>query len=144
MKASGDDARPANPRPVPRPVGVKPLNGVLIVLTNVPDEETAGEIADALVRERFAACVNVLAPCRSVYRWQGEVEQADEIPLLIKTTLDRFADLQARLVELHPYDVPEVLAWRPDAALPAYANWVIAETRTRRSPQARDPEAPGA
>lgn len=132
MNGPIDETSPAPERPVPRPVGVAPLNGVLLVLTNVPDEETAEEIAQALLRERLAACVNVLAPCRSVYRWQGDVEEADEIPLLIKTTVDRHAALQARLVELHPYDVPEVLAWRPDAVFPAYASWVIGETRNRR------------
>lgn len=116
----------------PTPVAIPPPNGVLIVITNVPDDDTAQEIADALVEERLAACVNILAPCRSVYRWQGEVEHAEEVPLLIKTTQDRFQALQRRLDELHPYDVPEILAWRPDMALPAYVNWAIAETRPRR------------
>jgi len=119
-------------RSVPTPVEVPRVNGVLIALTNVPDEDSAREIAEALVRERFAACVNILSGCTSIYRWQQEVETAEEIPLLIKTTIDRFAALQARLAELHPYDVPELIAWRPDAVMPAYGNWVIAETRNRR------------
>ncbi|MEN9315088.1 MAG: hypothetical protein RIS35_1481 [Pseudomonadota bacterium] len=135
MNSSVDeDPARAGARPQPRPVEVPPVNGVLIALTNVPDEECAREIADALVRERFAACVNILAGCTSIYRWQGEVETADEIPLLIKTTTDRFAALEARLTELHPYDVPELIAWRPDAVIPAYASWVIVETRRRRAP----------
>lgn len=134
MKPPTDDSLEAMPegRSIPAPVEIPPPNGVLIVITNVPDDDTAQEIADALVEERLAACVNILAPCRSVYRWQGEVEHAEEVPLLIKTTQDRFQALQRRLDELHPYDVPEILAWRPDMALPAYVNWAIAETRPRR------------
>ena len=127
-----EDASQAGSRPVPTPVEVPRVNGVLIALTNVPDEESAHEIAEALVRERFAACVNILSGCTSIYRWQQDVETAEEIPLLIKTTIDRFAALQARLTELHPYDVPELIAWRPDAVLPAYAGWVITGTRNRR------------
>jgi len=118
--------------PVPSPVSVPPPNTVLLVLTNVPDADLARSIAQALVDERLAACVNILAPCHSVYRWQGAVEEADEVPLLIKTAQDRYAALQARLKELHPYDVPEILAWRPDAGWPAYASWVIGETRVPR------------
>jgi periplasmic divalent cation tolerance protein len=120
------------PLPVPEPVRIPPPNSVLVVFTTLPDEETAGEIADALVGEHLAACVTTMAPCRSVYRWRGEVEEAAEVPLLIKTAADRYPALQARLKELHPYDVPEILAWRPDAGWPGYADWVIAETRAPR------------
>lgn len=119
-------------RPVPRPVEIPPPNGVLLVLTNAPDEQVAQRIARALVEERLAACVNVLGPCRSVYRWQGEVEEAQETPLLIKTAQDRYGALERRLRELHPYELPEVLAWRPDGGLAEYATWVIRETRPRR------------
>lgn len=105
---------------------------VLIVLTNLPDEENAHRVAEALVAERLAACVNVLGGCRSVYRWQGEVERADEVPLLIKTTRARYRALQARLQELHPYDVPEILAWEPQRGLPAYLGWIADETRPVR------------
>lgn len=122
------------PRPVPTPVTVPPPNAVLIVLTNVPDEETARNIAEVLLQERLAACVNILAPCSSIYRWQGQIETASEIPLLIKTAQDRYATLQSRLDELHPYGVPEIVAWRPDAVLPQYFDWVIGETRVRRRP----------
>ena len=118
--------------PVPTPVTVPAPNAVLVVMTNAPDRETAEQLADALVQEKLAACVNILAPCQSVYRWQGAVERAEEVPMLIKTAQDRYAALQRRLVELHPYDVPEVLAWRPQAGWPAYANWVFAETRPPR------------
>lgn len=134
MIPPNDDSAPGptQARPVPVPVEAPAVNGVLIALTNLPDAEIAQEIGETLVLERLAACVNILAPCHSIYRWQGEVEQADEVPMLIKTTLDRFPALQRRLDELHPYDVPEILAWRPGAVLPAYAGWVISETRQRR------------
>ncbi len=105
---------------------------LLVVFTTLPDEESAQEVADLLVGERLAACVSILPGCRSVYRWQGSVEVADEIPLLIKTAADRYPALQARLIELHSYDVPEILAWRPDAGLPEYASWVLSETRASR------------
>ncbi len=127
-----DGPGPRRELPVPTPVTVPAPNAVLVVLTNAPDRETAEALADALVREKLAACVNILAPCQSVYRWQGAVERAEEVPMLIKTAQDRYAALQRRLVELHPYDVPEVLAWKPQAGWPAYANWVIAETRPPR------------
>lgn len=120
------------PLPRPEPVGIPAPNTVLMAITNAPDAETAQRIARTLVEERLAACVNVLAPCQSVYRWQGAVEEAQEIPLLIKTAQDRFAALQRRLTELHPYEVPELLSWRPTGGLPAYASWVIQQTRPSR------------
>lgn len=130
MDAKDHTRKPA--RPVPEPVRIPPPNTVLVVFTTLPDEESAQEVADVLVGERLAACVSILAGCRSVYRWQGDVEAADEVPLLIKTAADRYPALQARLKELHAYDVPEILAWRPDAGLPEYASWVISETRPAR------------
>lgn len=97
---------------------------LLLVLTNVPDADAAEEIEHAIIGERLAACVNRLAPVRSTYRWQGAVERADEIPLLIKTTVHRWPALSSRLAELHPYDVPEIIAWPARFALPAYERWV--------------------
>ncbi|WP_231137316.1 divalent-cation tolerance protein CutA [Chromobacterium paludis] len=94
------------------------------MVCNVPDAETAERIAETLVSERLAACVNILAPCRSVYRWQGAVERADEVPLLIKTRRDAYAKLEARLLALHPYEVPEIVAWPLAQGLPAYLTWV--------------------
>jgi periplasmic divalent cation tolerance protein len=116
---------------LPKPEPVQPVspNTVLLVLTNVPDQDLAQTLARVLVQERLAACVNILAPCVSVYEWKGELEQASEIPLLIKTAQDRFARLQKRLAELHPYELPEILSWRPSGGSQPYANWVIAQTR---------------
>ena len=100
----------------------------LIVITNCPDEETANAIALAVVEEKLAACVNILPRVQSIYRWQGVVESAAEIPLLIKATTRNYPALEARIKALHPYDVPEIIAVPIARGLPAYLNWVAAET----------------
>jgi periplasmic divalent cation tolerance protein len=101
----------------------------LLVLTNLPDEASAQALATRLVTERLAACVNVLAPCRSVYRWQGGVESAQEVPLLIKTTAARYADMEAAIRAGHPYELPEIIAVPIAHGLPDYLDWVDTETR---------------
>lgn len=101
----------------------------LAVLTNCPDAETAEQIANALVTRRLAACVNLLPPCRSVYQWEGKVEQAVEVPLLIKTTEACYPALEAAIRELHPYQTPEIIALPVAHGLPAYLQWVADETR---------------
>ncbi|RKQ59998.1 uncharacterized protein involved in tolerance to divalent cations [Vogesella indigofera] len=100
---------------------------VIMVLCNVPDAALAQQIAEALVGEQLAACVNIMAPCRSVYRWQGKLENASEVPLQIKTTAAAYPALQARLLQLHPYEVPEIVVLPLAAGLPAYLTWVAAE-----------------
>lgn len=100
----------------------------LLVITNCPDEETANAIALAVVEEKLAACVNILPRVQSIYRWQGSVESAAEIPLLIKATTRNYPALEARIKALHPYDVPEIIALPIARGLPAYLNWVAAET----------------
>jgi periplasmic divalent cation tolerance protein len=102
----------------------------LLVLTNVPDRATAERIADLLIDRRLAACVNILAPCRSVYRWKGAVQHDEEHPLLIKTTPQRYAALERELRAAHPYELPEIIAVPIERGLPAYLDWVAAETRT--------------
>lgn len=104
---------------------------VLIVLTNTPDLACARAIARTLVEQGLAACVNILAPCQSIYRWQGQVEEAAEIPLLVKTCAERYAAVEAAIRSLHPYEVPEIIAWQPRAGLPAYLDWVLAESDAR-------------
>ncbi|GAA5164065.1 divalent-cation tolerance protein CutA [Viridibacterium curvum] len=103
-------------------------NSVLLVVCNTPDADTARKIASALVERRLAACVNILAPCQSVYRWQGEVEDSSEVPLLIKTTTARYGALEAAICALHPYEVPEIIALPVSHGLPDYMSWVLAET----------------
>ncbi len=100
----------------------------LLVLTNLPDEETARRLAEHLVGERLAACVNILAPCRSVYRWDGRVEDATEVPMLVKTVASRYEALEAAIRALHPYELPEIVAVPIAQGLPGYLAWVAAET----------------
>ena len=100
----------------------------LLILTNCPDEESANAIALALVESKLAACVNILPRMQSIYRWQGVVESATEIPLFIKSTVTNYPALEAAIRERHPYDVPEIIALPIQAGLPAYLNWVTAET----------------
>ena len=100
----------------------------LLVITNCPDEASANAIALALVEERLAACVNLLPRVQSIYRWQGAVESASEIPLLIKSTATHYPALEQRIVALHPYDLPEIVALPITDGLPAYLNWLAAET----------------
>ena len=101
---------------------------VLLVLTHLPDRAAAETLAQTLVERRLAACVNILAPCRSVYRWQGALESADEVPVLIKTVQARYAELEAAIRERHPYELPEIIALPVTTGLPGYLAWVAAET----------------
>ena len=107
----------------------------LLVLTNLPDAASAEALATALIEARLAACVNILAPCRSVYRWNGAVEQASEVPMLIKTTDDRYAALEAAIRTQHPYELPEIIALPITRGLPDYLAWVDTETRPEEKPQ---------
>lgn len=102
---------------------------VLICLTTCPDRDAADHIASALVQERLAACVNIVPGIASIYRWQGEIVRDDELLLIIKTTAERMPALKSRLPELHPYELPELLAVEPADALPAYLDWVRDQAR---------------
>ena len=101
----------------------------LLVIANCPDEACANRIALAVVEAGLAACVNLLPRVQSVYRWQGNIESASEVPLLIKTTAGRYTELEAAIRELHPYDIPEIIALPIAQGLPAYLDWLAAETR---------------
>jgi periplasmic divalent cation tolerance protein len=105
------------------------IDNVLIVLTNCPDADVADRLARTLVEGRLAACVNQLPAVNSTYRWQGAVERAVEVPLLIKTTQERLLEVQEAIRTLHPYEVPEIIAIPVVAGLPAYLRWVIDETQ---------------
>ena len=104
-------------------------DAILLCLCSCPDATSAEQLAGALVGERLAACINIVPGLRSVYRWQAEVERADETLLLIKTVRERFDALSARIKALHPHELPEVLAVEAAAGLPAYLRWVADETR---------------
>ncbi len=101
----------------------------LLVISNLPDRASAETLARALVERRAAACVNVMSPCTSVYRWKGAVETAEEHPLFAKTTRDRYELLERVIRELHPYELPEIIAVPLAGGLPAYLQWVETETR---------------
>ena len=101
----------------------------LLVLTNLPDRAAAERLADALIEKRVAACINILAPCRSVYRWKGAVQHDEEYPVLIKTTAERYSALEAAIRAAHPYELPEIIAVPIERGLPAYLAWVAAETK---------------
>lgn len=108
------------------------MSEVLLALTNTPDRATAERIAEALVTEQLAACVNILAGCTSLYRWEGKLERAGEVPLLIKTTRDAYPQLETRLRQLHPYELPEIIALPLSAGLPEYLDWVAQETTSKK------------
>jgi periplasmic divalent cation tolerance protein len=101
----------------------------LLVLTNLPDRAAAEKLADALIEKRVAACINILAPCRSVYRWQGAVQHDEEHPVLIKSTREAYPALEAQIRALHPYELPEIVAVPIEHGLPAYLDWVAAQTQ---------------
>ena len=102
----------------------------LIVITNVPDRDVALKIARELVERRLAACVNILAECTSVYRWRDQLETATEVPLLIKTRAAIYAELEAAIRRLHPYELPEIIAVPIERGSPDYLEWLGAATVT--------------
>jgi periplasmic divalent cation tolerance protein len=102
---------------------------VLVVFSTFPSPEKAAEVARTLVSEQLCACVSLVGPVRSIYRWKGEISDDTEILAVIKTTRDRFDELKARLVELHPYEVAEVIALPVEAGHAPYLAWVQAETK---------------
>lgn len=104
------------------------MDDTLIVLTNLPDREAALRLARELVAKRLAACVNVLAECASVYRWRGAVENAREVPVLIKTRAARYAEVEAAIRGLHPYELPEIIAVPVVRGFTDYLRWVADET----------------
>lgn len=103
-------------------------DGTLLVFTNLPDHDAAVRLARALVERRLAACVTVLGAATSIYRWRQAVETAQEVPLLIKTRAPLYVQVQAAIRELHPYELPEIIAVPVERGLPQYLQWVLAET----------------
>lgn len=103
-------------------------DAALLVLTNLPDAAAAHTLAEQLIEARLAACVNILSPCRSVYRWNDKIEDATEVPMLIKTTAARYAALETAIRASHPYELPEIIAVPLSHGLPGYLAWVTTET----------------
>ena len=116
---------------------------VRIVLTTAPDPDTARELARGLVEERLAACCNLLGNVTSVYRWEGRVEQAAEVLLVVKTAAARLPELQAALLARHPYAVPELVVLAPEELEPRYLAWLLEATAPGRPAAApTDPPRP--
>ncbi|HEX8366840.1 MAG TPA: divalent-cation tolerance protein CutA [Allosphingosinicella sp.] len=103
------------------------MTGIVTVYATFASDEEARRIGRVCVEERLAACVNVLGAIRSIYRWQGGIEEAGEVAALFKTTEERAEELIARIAALHSYDVPAAVVWPIAAATSAYEEWVRAE-----------------
>jgi periplasmic divalent cation tolerance protein len=97
---------------------------VILVVTNLPDSESAFNLARQLVELRLAACVNVLPAVTSFYEWEGKLEQATEHTLVAKTLRARYAEVERAILERHPYTLPEIIAVDVTGGLPAYLRWV--------------------
>ena len=104
------------------------MNDAVIVFTNLPDREAALKLANELVAKKLAACVNVLSECTSVYRWKGTIENAHEVPVLIKTRAARYAEVEEAIRGLHPYELPEIVAVPIVRGSDDYLQWVADET----------------
>ena len=105
-----------------------PPDAIVSVYSTFASEDEARRVARQLVNERLAACANVLAPCHSIYRWQGKVEEASEVPVIFKTRAATAERLLTRIDELHSYDVPAAVVWPIGDALDEYRRWVLDQT----------------
>jgi periplasmic divalent cation tolerance protein len=103
----------------------------LIIFVTAPNEDEARRIAEAIVNERLAACVNIINSVESIYRWQGQVEHDRELLLIIKSTAGRYADLERRVKELHSYTTPEVISFRIKRGSQSYLDWIHDSTTPR-------------
>jgi periplasmic divalent cation tolerance protein len=101
----------------------------LLVLCTCPDHGVANVVATALLEERLAACVNQVPGIKSLYRWEGQIEKDDEVLLLIKSTADRYDELEAMIRKLHPYELPEIIGVPLSAGSDAYFDWIKNSTR---------------
>lgn len=105
------------------------MDEVWLVICNAPDCAIARTLAAQIIGAGAAACVNIMSPCESIYRWEGGVETSNEIPLFIKTTRAKYPALEALIRAHHPYDTPEIIALPLVAGLTAYLQWVAGEIR---------------
>ena len=103
----------------------------LVVLSTCPDHESGTRIANTLVQEALAACVNILPGLTSVFQWQGKLESSAEVLLIIKTRRSLYRPLEKRIQELHPYELPEIIAVPIEKGLEAYLNWIDSLTGTQ-------------
>jgi len=104
------------------------MTDVLLVLTTLPNSDAAAELATKLVGEKLAACANILPALRSIYRWEGKVQDENEVLVLLKTQGRQYESLKARILALHPYEVPEVIAIPVERGHQPYLDWILRET----------------
>jgi periplasmic divalent cation tolerance protein len=104
----------------------------ILVLTQLPDIESARKLAQALLTRRLAACVNIGATIESMYHWQGAIEMAAETPVAIKTRADLYPAVESLVRTHHPYELPEIIAVPITGGLPQYLDWIAAETQLGR------------
>ena len=100
------------------------MSDVLIAFCTFPNAEIAGKIANQVVEQQLAACANILPGVRSIYRWEGKVESADEVMAVFKLAAPRYAEFEDKIRSVHPYEVPEIIAFPISNGLPAYLQWV--------------------
>ena len=105
------------------------MDEVVVVLTNVPNLTVAKTVARYLVGQGMAACVNIQPGVKSYYHWEGVIRQANEVTLLVKTTCERYPEVESAIKALSPHDLPEIIALPVSQGLPAYLEWVRSETR---------------
>lgn len=105
----------------------------ILVFTQVPDRATADRLAAAVLERRFAACVSIGTPVDSLYHWRGRIETAREVPVVIKAPAWRYGAVEAVIREIHPYELPEIIAVPVSHGLRPYLDWLAAETSTERS-----------
>ena len=105
------------------------MTDALLVFTTLPNADKAYEVAKVLVEEKLAACVNILPAVRSIYRWQDKLQDENEVLVMLKTRAENVERLKARILELHPYELPEVLAVPVESGYGAYLDWLNAQTR---------------
>ena len=120
------------------------MPNVVIVYTTWPDADTAETVGAEAVAERLAACANIQAPIRSIYRWQGAVERTGEVPMTLKTTDEAVNALIAFIIARHPYDLPCVVAWPvdPEISHGDYLDWVLEEVEIPATDPAERPRNP--
>jgi periplasmic divalent cation tolerance protein len=104
------------------------LTDKILVISNLPDRDSATRLAELLISRGQAACVNVLAPCTSIYHWQDKTESAEEVPVFVKTTRDKYPDVERTIMDHHPYELPEIIQVPIAGGLPAYLQWISKET----------------
>lgn len=117
---------------------IEAARGVRLALSSCPDRASAERLAEQLLAQRLAACVSLLPGATSIYRWQGQLERSEEVLLLIKTQADCIDELLRVLPAAHPYELPELLVVDVASGLPAYLDWVVAQTRPTPTPTGDD------